>query len=97
MKIIWSPLALDKLSEISDYIAFDKPNVAIDWVESIFTSVENLSSFPKSGRKVPELENEQHRELIIGNYRVIHKITEKQIQILTIRSFRQILSTENLL
>ncbi len=92
MKIIWSPLALDRLTEISDFISLDKPNAAIEWINSIFNSVENLKSFPESGRKVPELENIKYRELIIGNYRVIYKITESQIQILTVRRCSQLLT-----
>ncbi len=60
MTMIWSPLALERPSEISDFIALDKSNAAIEWVESIFTKVENLSSFPQSGRKVPELENDSY-------------------------------------
>ncbi|MBT4089973.1 MAG: type II toxin-antitoxin system RelE/ParE family toxin [Calditrichaeota bacterium] len=96
MKIIWSPLAQHKLTDIADYIAQDKPGAALKWVETVLDQVENLSSFPNSGRAVPELDNEQYKELIIGNYRVIYKITEKQIQILTIRNFKQLLSSEDL-
>ncbi|MBT7790660.1 MAG: type II toxin-antitoxin system RelE/ParE family toxin, partial [Calditrichaeota bacterium] len=58
--------------------------------------VENLAKFPNSGRNVPELENDQYKELIIDNYRVIYKITEEQIQILTIRNFKQVLSSDDL-
>ncbi len=72
MKIIWSPLALDRLIEISDFISLDKPNAAIDWIDLIFNSVDNLKSFPENGREVPELENKNYCELIIGNYRVIY-------------------------
>ncbi len=96
MKIIWSPLALDRLTEISDFISLDKPNAAIDWIDSIFNSVDNLESFPESGRQVPELENKNYRELIIGNYRVIYKLTESQIQILTVRRCSQLLTPEDL-
>jgi plasmid stabilization system protein ParE len=96
MKIIWSPLAFERLTEISNYIALDKPNAAIDWVESIFGTVENLSKFPKSGRKVPELDNDEYLELIIGNYRVIYKIAKAQIQILAIRNFKQLLTSNDL-
>ena len=96
MKIIWSPLAQKRLSDITDYIAQDKPRAALNWVELVFDKVENLAAFPNSGRTVPELENKQYRELIIGNYRVIYKITEKQIQILTIRNFKQLLSSDDL-
>jgi toxin ParE1/3/4 len=82
--------------DIADYIAQDKPGAALNWVETVLGQVENLSSFPNSGRVVPELDNEQYKELIIGNYRVIYKITEKQIQILTIRNFKQLLSSDDL-
>jgi toxin ParE1/3/4 len=96
MKIVWSPLALEKLSDIADYIALDKPTASLDWIETIFSEVEKLSSFPKSGRIVPELNNNQYRELIIGNYRVIYKQFKSEIQILTIRNLKQLLSYENL-
>ena len=96
MKIIWSPLAQQKLTDISDYIAQDKPGAALNWVESVLDKVENLALYPDSGREVPELKNEQYKELIIGNYRVIYKITDNQIHILTIRHFKQLLSPNNL-
>ncbi|MCG8334015.1 MAG: type II toxin-antitoxin system RelE/ParE family toxin [Proteobacteria bacterium] len=96
MKIIWSPLAQQKLTDISDYIAQDKPGAALNWVESVLDKVENLALYPDSGREVPELKNEQYKELIIGNYRVIYKITDNQIHILTIRHFKQLLSPNDL-
>ena len=36
MKIIWSPLAIARLEEISDYIARDNPSAAIKWLDSVF-------------------------------------------------------------
>jgi plasmid stabilization system protein ParE len=50
MKIIWSPLAIDRVAEIANYIAKDKPTVAENWVDKIFSKVESLASSPKSGR-----------------------------------------------
>lgn len=96
MKIVWSPLAIEKMSDISDYIALDNPLAALSWVETVFEEVEKLSRFPDSGRIVPELKNNQYRELVIGSYRVIYKNSAGQIQILTVRSFRQLLSQEHL-
>ena len=97
MKIVWSPLALDKISDIADYIALDKPTASLNWIESAFAEVEKLSIFPESGRVVPELDNvQQYRELIIGNYRVIYKQLKAEIQILTVRNFKQLLSPKNL-
>jgi len=91
MIIIWSPLAVDRASEIADYIAQDKPSAAKKWIDTIFSKVEKLKSSPEIGRIVPEINDSQFRELIYGNYRIIYRIETKQISILTIRHGRQIL------
>ena len=38
MKIIWSPLAIERVSEIAEYIALDNPVAAEKWVDDIFGS-----------------------------------------------------------
>ena len=91
MRIIWSPLAVDRASEIADYIAQDKPSAAEKWIDTVFSKVEQLKSSPEIGRIVPEINDSQFRELIYGNYRIIYRIETKQISILTIRHGRQIL------
>ena len=91
MKIIWSPLAVDRSSEIADYIAQDKPSAAEKWINTVFSKVEQLESSPEIGRIVPELNNAQFREIIYGNYRIIYRIEKKQISVLTIRHGKQIL------
>ena len=91
MRIIWSPLAVDRASEIADYIAQDKPSAAEKWIDTVFSKVEQLKSSPEIGRIVPEINDSQFRELMYGNYRIIYRIETKQISILTIRHGRQIL------
>ena len=91
MRIIWSPLAVDRASEIADSIAQDKPTDAEKWVNTVFSKVEQLKSSPEIGRIVPEINNLQFRELIYGNYRIIYRIEKQQISILTIRHGKQIL------
>jgi len=71
MNIIWSPLAVDRASEIAGYIAQDKPSAAEKWIKTIFSKVEQLKSSPEFGRIVPEIRNNQFREIIYGNYRII--------------------------
>ena len=97
MKIIWSPLAIDRASEIAEYIAQDKPSAAERWIDTVFSKVERLKFSPESGRIVPEIRNDEFRELIYGNYRIIHRIEKKQISILTIRHGKQILPTDEIL
>ncbi len=96
MKIIWSPLAVDRISEIADYIAQDKPSAARKWINKIFTKVEHLKRSPEMGRIVPEISDLQFRELIYGNYRIIYRIEKKQISILTIRHGKQILPIDEI-
>ncbi len=91
MTIIWSPLAIDRVSEIANYIAKDKPSAAEKWINTVFSKVEQLELSPEIGRIVPELSNSQFRELIYGNYRIIYRIEKEQISILTIRHGKQIL------
>ena len=91
MIIIWSPLAVDRASEVADYIAQDKPSAAEKWIDTVFSKVEQLKSSPEIGRIVPEINDSRFRELIYGNYRIIYRIETKQISILTIRHGRQIL------
>lgn len=97
MRIIWSPLAIDRASEIVDYIAQDKPLVAQKWIEKIFSKVASLELSPEIGRIVPEIGDNQFRELIYQNYRIIYKIDNNQISILTIRHGAQILPTDEIL
>lgn len=94
MKIIWSPLAVDQVRDIATYIALDKPSVAVLWAEKIFGSVERLAEFPESGRIVPEINRNEIREIVQGNYRVIYKVKQKEILILIVKSYHQQL-TEN--
>jgi toxin ParE1/3/4 len=97
MKIIWSPLAIERASEIAEYISQDKPLAAEKWINTVFTKVEALKSTPEIGRIVPEIRNNQFRELIYGNYRIIYRIEEKHISILTIRHGMQILPIDEIL
>ena len=94
MKTIWSPLAIDRTSEIAEYIAQDNPSAARIWVETLFDKVEILISSPKSGRVVPESKRDDIRELIYGNYRIIYRVDKNILSVLTVRHGKQILPLE---
>jgi len=94
MKIAWSPLAIDRTTEIAEYITQDNPSAARIWVETLFDKVQILKSSPKSGRVVPESHREDIRELIYGNYRIIYRVDKNIISVLTVRYGKQILPLE---
>ena len=94
MKIIWSPLAIERAVEIAEYISKDNPLAAQNWIDKIFQKVAILKLSPELGRIVPELQRKKIRELISGNYRIIYQLTTTDISILTIRHGKQILPVE---
>ncbi len=96
MKLIWSPLSIQRVQEISDYIAEDNINAANKWIDDIFDKVVILKSNPEIGRIVPEIGLPDVRELIFGNYRIIYFVSKKQISILTVSHFKQILPTDEI-
>lgn len=95
MKVEWSPLALDRASEIARYIARDNPGAAERWVHELFDSVERLADFPESGRIVPEVGVRRIREVIVGAYRVIYSVKDK-VEILTVRRGSQLLDVSEI-
>jgi len=97
MKIIWSPLAVDRVSEIAGYIAQDNPVAAESWINTVFKEVEDLKAFPESGRIVPETDNKTIRELIYGNYRIIYRLEEKRLSVLTVRHGKQVLPVDEVI
>ena len=94
MKIIWSPLAIERVSEIARYIASDSLSAAEEFVTAIFDRAENLKRFPQIGREVPEVGRPDIREVIHGNYRIIYRLRPEKLYILTIRHSRQMLPIE---
>jgi len=89
MKVIWSPLALERVDEIAAYIAGDDAQAARRFLIEIFGAVERLQSFPNSGRVVQEVKRPNIREIIFGNYRVVYRVERKRVSILTVRHGKQ--------
>ncbi|HCY74529.1 MAG: type II toxin-antitoxin system RelE/ParE family toxin [Ignavibacterium sp.] len=91
MKIVWSPLSYERLENIYEFI-FDKdPVAAKNLINSVFERIESLSRFPERGRKVPEINRDEIREVFVSEYRIIYKIEPNKISIITIRNFKQLL------
>ncbi len=91
MKIFWSPLAVERLDDIYDYITADKNDAAKKMIACILRRIETLSKNPERGRVVPEVNRGDIREVFEGEYRIIYKIDSKKVYILTIRNFKQLL------
>ena len=65
-------------------------------VNRIIKKVDTLSKNPERGRKVPEANREEIREVFEGEYRIIYLVETKKVSILSIRNFKQILPKKDL-
>lgn len=91
MKIVWSPLAVERLENIYEFISEKDTVAAKNLINRIFERVESLNRFPERGRKVPETKRNEIREIFESEYRIIYKVETKRVVILTIRNFKQLL------
>ncbi len=65
-EIVWSESALRDIELIAEYIARDSEERASLFVQRLMSAIERLTSFPYSGRVVPEVGDENVREVIYG-------------------------------
>ncbi len=80
-RVIWSPSALQDVDAIAEYISRDSPDHAALFVERLFDLTDRLVEFPFSGRAIPEVENENSREIIHGSYRIMYLIEGDEVWI----------------
>ena len=83
-RIVWTEPAVSDLNSIHAYIARDAEVYADAIVTEIFDTVDQLAHFPQSGRVVPEVNDKNTREIIVGNYRVIYEISGETVRILSL-------------
>jgi plasmid stabilization system protein ParE len=64
-RVDWSRRALQDLESIAEYIAADSPTYAGIVVKKVISQVKTLATFSRAGRKVPEFDDENIRELLV--------------------------------
>jgi len=84
MKIIWTEKAEKQLDQIFEYIASDSSLYAHRTVGQIIEEAENISPHPRKGRKVPEYQREDIREVFHHPYRIIYLLKDDTIEILSV-------------
>lgn len=84
IKLLWSHEALNDIEQIAEYISRDSKNYANAFVQTVLDKLNNVKIFPKSGRIVPEFNNESLREIFVYNYRVIYEQNFDSVIVLSI-------------
>jgi toxin ParE1/3/4 len=83
-RIAWSRRAVQDLDAIIDYIATDSAAYASVVLKNIVNQTRTLVRFPHAGRKVPEFDDENVRELVVYSYRIIYRLRDDEALIVAV-------------
>lgn len=83
-EVRWTPQAADDLEAIAKFIEADSPYYASLFTMDVLVAVERLQTFPRSGRIVPEFNDPVIQEILLGNYRIVYRVKNDTVEILTV-------------
>ncbi len=82
LPIIFTESAILDLEQIRDYYREQLvPDIGERFLQEIIAKVEELPTHPSQGRIVPEFNQPHLRELIHPPFRIVYRLTSKQIAI----------------
>jgi toxin ParE1/3/4 len=93
-RVRWSLRSRRDLLEIGRFISRDDPLAARRWVERLRERARAAAAVPLAGRKTPEFDREDIREVLLRTYRIIYRVREGEIQVLTVLEGRRLLGSE---
>ena len=79
----YTSAAEQDMAEIVAYIARDKPNAALDWIERIEKKCFLIAQSPKLGDMRPEL-GEGVRANVVGRYVIFHRRRQDRTEVLRV-------------
>lgn len=91
-KVFWTKQAVTDLKEIINYIEEDNISAAVKTKKNIQSLCDKLNSNPEKYRIIPELKEigvNSYREIIYKPYRILFKLTEKNIYIFAVIDSRR--------
>jgi plasmid stabilization system protein ParE len=84
MKLRWTTRAANDWVAIQRHIAKDKPGAAKAWVDKLRLRARHAASAPLAGRIVPEFGRADLREVFVGAYRIVYRVQDDGIAVLTV-------------
>jgi plasmid stabilization system protein ParE len=84
MNVRWRKGALRQAASAAEHIARDRPLVARAWGDGLFEVGDRIGEYPKSGRVVVAIENDNIREVVYRNVRVIYRIDPTEVVVLLV-------------
>ena len=89
----WTERAVNDLIAIGEYIAGDDPAAARAWVERLRQRAVKASKMPRTGRVVPETARDDVREVFQRTYRIVYRVVDDGIVVLTVFEGHRLLGT----
>lgn len=83
-ELVWSAVALARLTEIRDGVAEKDPRAATRLIRLLIQRAQQLVDFPHLGRTVPELPTGELRELVEKQYRIVYRVRDKTVEVATV-------------
>jgi plasmid stabilization system protein ParE len=84
-QVTWTEVALKHLRQITDYVAERSPERADELAERLSDAPEILEHTPKIGRRVPEFDRDDLRELVtVRPYRILYLLRDDDCYIIAI-------------
>jgi addiction module RelE/StbE family toxin len=97
VKVDWTRQAIENIYEIREYYQPRSAKYAEQLTNKIFEKEALLETHPQIGRMVPEIEQEEIRELIYKNYRIVyHVVSHERINVLTVHNGLRPLTEESI-
>ena len=84
MNVVWTQNARRELRAVHDSIALNSVRYARGFVDRVTRSTQHLTRFPHVGAEVSEYEDESIRELLEPPYRIIYRVREDRVEILSV-------------
>ncbi|HDY83039.1 MAG TPA: type II toxin-antitoxin system RelE/ParE family toxin [Halieaceae bacterium] len=94
--VTWSDHAKADLRSIHDFIATDSRHYAKQVTQAIVDKTLGLSELPLIGKVVPELDDENIRELHLYSYRILYEVRADHTHVLAVVHKRQDLQPDDL-
>ena len=88
----WSKISENDLVAIIEYIAAENPSRAYEVFQEIKRKASQLRTLPERGRLVPEFQDQgitQYRELVIPPWRMISRVSERKVYVLSVLDSRR--------
>ncbi|NJO03053.1 MAG: type II toxin-antitoxin system RelE/ParE family toxin [Bacteroidia bacterium] len=77
-EVILTRVARQDLIDIEDYVSEQSPSRTQALINKLLDRITILETLPQAGPKIPELDNDELRQLVEGSYRILYRIASEE-------------------